>query len=226
MSLAWSLSVIDTVHSFESSKAGIANNVCYSAFLLLGQLARTRKLSVTISTDLKVHGAFTHTIAMGDRLWETCGWYLCRNYEEMACKLTSILHLSVPVRLHRLTMSEDKRATKKRKISSDGGYDDSAMGVYDDAFVFSLVNPAGAPPAKYCVEDPAQPSVYNFDNYGPCFGGSGSEGIYCALDGDYSSALFPRNYVDTTGRGDATFTGASTFTIEKMEVWGVKSLKH
>jgi len=60
----------------------------------------------------------------------------------MACKLTSIHHLSDPVRLHRLTMSEDKRATKKRKISRDVGYNYSLMGA-DAGMALILGDKAG-----------------------------------------------------------------------------------
>ena len=94
--------------------------------------------------------------------------------------------------------------------------------VAPEAFVFSLVNPAGAPPAKYCVEDPAQPSVCNSHVWGPSFGGGGSTGIECFFDGFNSCAGFPDNYVDTTGRGDATFNGEEEFYIETLEVWSVK----
>ena len=91
--------------------------------------------------------------------------------------------------------------------------------------MFSLTNPAGAEPTKYTVQDPTEPAVLNstVDNcFGPWFTDGNGIGICCNVDVPEASwSLFPGNYVDTTGRGHATFTGDRVFTMDKLEVWSV-----
>jgi hypothetical protein len=92
------------------------------------------------------------------------------------------------------------------------------------AFVFSLTNPAGTEPTKYVVEDPTKVAVFNSSrgrSYGPWFTGSSGGYLGCVFGVGQSFSQFPDNYVDTTGRGHATFTGFRYFTLDKMEVWSV-----
>ncbi len=61
--------------------------------------------------------------------------------------------------------------------------------------------------------------------YGPWFG------IYRGASGDLAivncsnrcETIFPSSYIDTLGRGRATFTGAAdgVFTLDDFEVWAV-----
>ena len=133
---------------------------------------------------------------------------------------------------------DDKGATIASVISTNsfifGGYTSTswrtgagglaAYVVSPGAFVFSLTNPDGAEPTKYVVEDPTKAAVFHSKRdgvYGPFFGSPGGWGLTCRFgDGFESYAEFPDNY-DTTGRGDATFTGSRIFTLDKMEVWSV-----
>ena len=117
-----------------------------------------------------------------------------------------------------------------------GGYNpvswSSVKGVAEahGAFIFTVTNPAGTEPTKYMVKDAAH-AVSNCPKGGPCFGSEydASDGEYftddlaCRLNGDKSWTRF-YYYEDTTGRGEATFTGAYEFDIETMEVWMVTEL--
>jgi hypothetical protein len=47
--------------------------------------------------------------------------------------------------------------------------------------------------------------------------------IHNAGDAGQSFTIFPSDYTDTLGRGNATFTGAQYFTPEDYEVWAVNS---
>ena len=90
------------------------------------------------------------------------------------------------------------------------------------AFLFSLTNPAGTDPVKYLLEDPTKAAVRSHRKFGPMFGDRpGHVDLCCSFWDGISCTAFPSSYVDTTGRGNATFTGAYSFTTEKMEVWSV-----
>ena len=117
-----------------------------------------------------------------------------------------------------------------------GGYNpvswSSVEGIVEapGAFIFTVTNPAGTEPTKYMVKDAAH-AVFNHPAGGPCFGSEhdasddmyGTSDLGCRLDGDKSWTFF-EYYEDTTGRGEATFTGAWEFDIETMEVWKVTEL--
>lgn len=89
------------------------------------------------------------------------------------------------------------------------------------AFLFSLKNPRGAAPAKYNRNTSANSyAIYNHNGYGPTFGGG--HDIY--VDNTHSNGCylnFPYSYIDSTGAGNATFTGAYNFTPSEIEVWRV-----
>ncbi len=62
--------------------------------------------------------------------------------------------------------------------------------------------------------------MYGHPGYGPYFG-AGAD-LYISTDGSSTTTgntRFPTSYTDTLGRGHATFTGASNFTLEDYEVW-------
>jgi len=117
-----------------------------------------------------------------------------------------------------------------------GGYNpvswSSVRGVVEapGAFIFTVKNPAGTEPIKYRVNDAAH-AVLNC--HGPCFGAGRHNAsvrkyycsdLGCRLGGGKQSRNSFKHYEDTTGRGNATFTGAKHFDIETMEVWKVTEL--
>ncbi|CAF3618799.1 unnamed protein product [Rotaria sp. Silwood1] len=89
------------------------------------------------------------------------------------------------------------------------------------AFLFTLTNPHDISPTKYLI-NPGNigSAVYHHSAYGPTFG-SGHD-IYLAnvSNSNNSSYIgFPSGYVDTTGKGNNTFTGARNFTTSDIEVY-------
>ena len=98
--------------------------------------------------------------------------------------------------------------------SSNGTYSADAS-----AFMFTLTNPVNQP-AKYVpiANDPY--AIYCNPTYGPTFGGGHC--LHLFGDGGKPYTSFPSSsYVDTTGRGSATFTGEYNFEIDEVEVWKV-----
>ena len=82
-------------------------------------------------------------------------------------------------------------------------------------FLFLVENPHGdAPTCFECKEDGK--AMYGSSACGPVFGGGYD--LYISTDGRSSYTNFS-SYTDTLGRGVATFTGASGFTLEDYEVW-------
>jgi hypothetical protein len=100
--------------------------------------------------------------------------------------------------------------------TSDGSYKNDTT-----AFLFTLTNPHDIPPTKYLI-NPSQSAnaVYHNSSYGPTFG-SGHD-IYLANGSNSNNSSytnFPSGYTDTTGKGNATFTGARNFTSSDIEVF-------
>ncbi|CAF3624124.1 unnamed protein product [Rotaria socialis] len=88
------------------------------------------------------------------------------------------------------------------------------------AFLFSLTNPHSIPPTKYLINSArAQSAVYHSSNYGPAFGGGHDINIANGSNANSSSTSFPHTYLDTTGKGNNTFTGTRTFTTSDIEVF-------
>ena len=89
------------------------------------------------------------------------------------------------------------------------------------AFLFTLTNPHGIPPTKYVVNPGNVGSaVYHNSTYGPTFG-SGND-LYLAANSNSSNSSytgFPHGYIDTTGKGNNTFTGAYSFLTSDIEVF-------
>ncbi len=104
----------------------------------------------------------------------------------------------------------------------------------DNAFLFSLVNPAGTAPTKYNVSNPDE-AVYNNSYSGPVFG---HWDIYCWQSNGESEICFPMSYEDTPGTGGrVTFTRGENceyvaygdecylrvmFVIDRLEIWSVE----
>ena len=95
------------------------------------------------------------------------------------------------------------------------------------SFVFWVENPQGrAPGCLDCVNPATALWCGNYSTYGPFLNGGGSYGslecsLYlCSGNNPASSYAQPTaGYPDTTGLGDALFTGARQFTLEDYEVW-------
>jgi len=91
------------------------------------------------------------------------------------------------------------------------------------SFLFTLTNPHNIPPTKYPISNAGTDNaIYCSSDYGPTFGGG--HDIYIASfantnTGNYCN--FPSSYQDTTGRGNATFTGQRNgWTVSDIEVFG------
>ena len=90
------------------------------------------------------------------------------------------------------------------------------------SFVFWVENPQGrAPGCLDCVNPASALWSGNNSTFGPLFnGGSGSCLLLCTSSNPAVSYAHPdAGYPDTTGLGDALFTGALQFTTEDYEVW-------
>jgi hypothetical protein len=86
-----------------------------------------------------------------------------------------------------------------------------------NSFLFTLSNPHAIPPTKYPVKD-SQNAIQN-SNQGPIFGHSD---IRVSAYGDTNTTNltnFPYYYVDTTGKGNETFTGSYRFRVGDIEVF-------
>jgi hypothetical protein len=59
--------------------------------------------------------------------------------------------------------------------------------------------------------------MYRESNCGPGFGGTSTDLLI--YGNNQNCTHFPTSYIDTLGRGVATFTGAPYFTAEDYEVW-------
>ena len=83
-------------------------------------------------------------------------------------------------------------------------------------FLFLVENPHGDAPTCFECKDNGY-AMFGFSAYGPTFGGG--HDLQISSDGISSATGFPSSYTDTLGRANATFTGATYFTLEDYEVW-------
>ena len=90
-----------------------------------------------------------------------------------------------------------------------------------NAFLFTLTNPNNIPPTKYLVKPSDSSTVYHNSGYGPTFGGGHDLYMVANSNGSNSSVGFPSSYVDTTGRGNATFTGSNSFITTDIEIYNL-----
>ena len=91
------------------------------------------------------------------------------------------------------------------------------------SFVFWVENPQGRAPGCLDCVNPAK-ALYSGDNseFGPYFAGGG--GCLCLCQSNNPATSYARptaGFPDTTGLGNALFTGARQFTLEDYEVWAV-----
>ena len=106
------------------------------------------------------------------------------------------------------------------------------------AFLFTLTNPHPIPPTKYLIDAAkSNHAVYHHATCGPTFGeglgpllpgpgrrrapGSGHDLLVAGGSNanDSSCTYFPGVYIDATGMGEGTFTGAKNFTTSDIEVY-------
>jgi hypothetical protein len=97
--------------------------------------------------------------------------------------------------------------------TSDGNYKNDTT-----AFLFTLTNPHNIPSTKYVINPGSTRNAVKHNNYGPCFGNSALS-LTNNSHLNISNIDFPNAYIDTTGKGDATFTGANTFLTFDIEVF-------
>ena len=98
--------------------------------------------------------------------------------------------------------------------TSDGTYKNDAT-----AFLFTLTNPHNIPPTKYLVTaSSAASAVMHNATHGPYFGNSALH-VSDGSNASNSNIGFPNVYTDSTGKGNATFTGAAAFLVFDMEVF-------
>ncbi len=83
-------------------------------------------------------------------------------------------------------------------------------------FLFLVENPHGDAPTFFECNVNGH-AMFSGKAYGPLFG-AGND-LRITSDGNSSYFDFPNCYIDTLGRGNATFTGAKNFTPQDYEVW-------
>lgn len=110
-----------------------------------------------------------------------------------------------------------------------GGYTsqpwDGTSGSKSDptAFLFTLTNPNEIPPTRYPIKPEECENAIYCSTGGCAIFGDGRD-LYvapAAHQNTQSYANFPTSYLDTTGRGQETFTGTQKFTIGEVEVYSV-----
>lgn len=110
-----------------------------------------------------------------------------------------------------------------------GGYTpvswDSASNAYKthlDCFLFTLSNPHNIPPTKYNINPRYNFGIFCSIVYGPIFGGGHDIVVFTNSNQNNSNYTnFPNSYVDTTGKGNLTFTGTNNFITNEIEVFSV-----
>jgi hypothetical protein len=84
-------------------------------------------------------------------------------------------------------------------------------------FIFTLTNPHGIPPTRYYGQEHS--GVFFHSSCGPVFG-SNDLRIEDSCDKHSCNKFeFPNKFVDTTGSGDATFTGSNHFAVSEIELF-------
>ncbi|CAF4653295.1 unnamed protein product [Rotaria socialis] len=89
------------------------------------------------------------------------------------------------------------------------------------AFLFTLTNPHNIPPTKYLISTSQSGNAvaHNASDLAK-FGGGRDLKLANASNANNSSyTKFPNTYLDTTGKGNNTFTGATNFTTSDIEVF-------
>jgi len=100
--------------------------------------------------------------------------------------------------------------------------DEGAYKADATAFLFTLSNPHGIKPTKYVIKEGGKCAIRSKTIRGPMFGG-GHDIFVGSLSNSnaYSYIKFPYSFIDTTGKGDKTFTGSNNFTSSEIEVYSL-----
>ena len=86
-----------------------------------------------------------------------------------------------------------------------------------NAFIFTIVNPHNIPPTKYLITNSS--AIYCGSSYGPTFGGGHDICITNNANQSTSSySSFPSSFLDSTGKGNSTFTSCN-FVVAEIEVF-------
>jgi len=92
---------------------------------------------------------------------------------------------------------------------------------HSGCFLFTLTNPNGTPPTAYYQKTTSNATYCN-SGYGPTFGGGHDLYVDHNCNSNANSQTnFPNSYNDTTGRGNATFTGGRNYQVSEIEVFQV-----
>jgi hypothetical protein len=84
-------------------------------------------------------------------------------------------------------------------------------------FIFTLTNPHNIPPTQYLMKNGNPQQICDHHFFGPCFGDTD---IF--VDFKYGSFhQFPVSFIDTTGKGQSTFTPRHNWEVEELEVFGI-----
>ncbi len=89
----------------------------------------------------------------------------------------------------------------------------------ESAFLFTLTNPHRIPPTKYPVKSSGDCATWSAIGLGPTFGHFDICIHPNSNQNAGSNIGFPKNYRDTTGIGENTFTGTTTFQTSEIEVY-------
>jgi hypothetical protein len=91
------------------------------------------------------------------------------------------------------------------------------------AFLFTLINPHNIPPTKYVINSDGKNAIWSGDSAGPIFG-CWDICIYLQKNKNSQSNIdFPKNYIDSIGRGNLTFTGSVKFSTPEIEIYRLAS---
>ena len=101
----------------------------------------------------------------------------------------------------------------------------TASGVYREAsasFLFSLVNHSGLPPTRMALRAGREgQAIFCFNGNGPVFGGGNDLRFPSAPNSTSCYVNLNNTYECPVGQNATTFfTGAQSFTIQEMEVFG------
>lgn len=90
--------------------------------------------------------------------------------------------------------------------------------MHNDCFIFTLSNPHAIPPTKYSLK-PGKIGTQCRSTSCAVFG-SGDINVSANSNSNLTSfTSFPGSYVNTTEKGDTTFTGAYRFSSKEIEVY-------
>lgn len=87
-----------------------------------------------------------------------------------------------------------------------------------DAWLFTLTNPSGTTPTNFRVHNVAH-AMYCKADYMPTFGAG--HDLHVSGTAGTSHTNFPSTFTDTTGLGNALFTGSPNFEWDEVEVFAV-----